>query len=186
MFWCGTDWTMPLKMQQWVGTSSRDWSNQYSFSSIFVSRVYLLMHFAKHLTVLLETLFCWSDFMAGMIWHGALRLWRDECTWHGATCCPHCVPWLYPEFSRRLKDSQRDRERERERSVHHNTAHRFTVGLNMRAAKCTVCLDTVHFGRQAATCLGELHVCWKGQHWTKIIHLSFYVNWIKIIYTDQA
>nr|XP_033475582.1 citron Rho-interacting kinase [Epinephelus lanceolatus] len=70
--------------------------------------------------------------------------------------CPHCVPWLYSEFSRRLKDSQRDRERERERVVHHNTAHRFTVGLNMRAAKCTVCLDTVHFGRQAATCL-ECH-----------------------------
>ncbi|XP_029296535.1 citron Rho-interacting kinase isoform X10 [Cottoperca gobio] len=60
------------------------------------------------------------------------------------------------EFSRRLKDSQRDRERERERVLHHNTAHRFTVGLNMRAAKCTVCLDTVHFGRQAATCL-ECH-----------------------------
>ncbi|KAM7392004.1 hypothetical protein PAMP_022647 [Pampus punctatissimus] len=59
------------------------------------------------------------------------------------------------EYSRRLKDSQRDRERERER-VHHNTPHRFTVGLNMRAAKCTVCLDTVHFGRQAATCL-ECH-----------------------------
>ncbi|XP_072288932.1 citron Rho-interacting kinase isoform X3 [Eucyclogobius newberryi] len=58
------------------------------------------------------------------------------------------------EYSRRLKDSQRDRDRER---VHHNnTAHRFTVGLNMRAAKCTVCLDTVHFGRQAATCL-ECH-----------------------------
>uniref|UniRef100_M3ZPF1 Citron rho-interacting serine/threonine kinase n=1 Tax=Xiphophorus maculatus TaxID=8083 RepID=M3ZPF1_XIPMA len=55
-------------------------------------------------------------------------------------------------------DSQRDRERERERGVvlHHNTPHRFTVGLNMRAAKCTVCLDTVHFGRQAATCL-ECH-----------------------------
>ncbi|XP_078808692.1 citron Rho-interacting kinase isoform X3 [Oryzias latipes] len=60
------------------------------------------------------------------------------------------------EYSRRLKDSQRDRERERERVVHHNTPHRFTVGLNMRAAKCTVCLDTVHFGRQAATCL-ECH-----------------------------
>ncbi|XP_074525855.1 citron Rho-interacting kinase isoform X4 [Halichoeres trimaculatus] len=60
------------------------------------------------------------------------------------------------EYSRRLKDSQRDRERDRERVVHHNTAHRFTVGLNMRAAKCTVCLDTVHFGRQAATCL-ECH-----------------------------
>uniref|UniRef100_A0A669CI64 Citron rho-interacting serine/threonine kinase n=1 Tax=Oreochromis niloticus TaxID=8128 RepID=A0A669CI64_ORENI len=53
-------------------------------------------------------------------------------------------------------DSQRDRERERERVMHHNTPHRFTVGLNMRAAKCTVCLDTVHFGRQAATCL-ECH-----------------------------
>lgn len=68
---------------------------------------------------------------------------------------PHCVHTLCPEYSRRLKDSQRDRERERERVMHHNTPHRFTVGLNMRAAKCTVCLDTVHFGRQAATCLGE-------------------------------
>lgn len=65
------------------------------------------------------------------------------------------VSSLGSEFSRRLKDSQRERERERDRAVHHNTAHRFTVGLNMRAAKCTVCLDTVHFGRQAATCLGE-------------------------------
>ncbi|XP_068617014.1 citron Rho-interacting kinase [Brachionichthys hirsutus] len=62
----------------------------------------------------------------------------------------------FEKYSRRLKDSQRDRERERERVMHHNTAHRFTVGLNMRAAKCTVCLDTVHFGRQAATCL-ECH-----------------------------
>uniref|UniRef100_A0A8C8HR45 Citron rho-interacting serine/threonine kinase b n=1 Tax=Oncorhynchus tshawytscha TaxID=74940 RepID=A0A8C8HR45_ONCTS len=48
-----------------------------------------------------------------------------------------------------------ERGRQRE-SVHHNTPHRFTVGLNMRAAKCTVCLDTVHFGRQAATCV-ECH-----------------------------
>ncbi|XP_030621248.1 citron Rho-interacting kinase [Chanos chanos] len=38
----------------------------------------------------------------------------------------------------------------------HNTPHRFTQGLNMRAARCTVCLDTVHFGRQAATCI-ECH-----------------------------
>ncbi|XP_051924107.1 citron Rho-interacting kinase isoform X4 [Hippocampus zosterae] len=57
----------------------------------------------------------------------------------------------FEKFSRRMKDSQRERER-----AHHHTAHRFTVGLNMRAAKCTVCLDTVHFGRQAATCL-ECH-----------------------------
>lgn len=47
------------------------------------------------------------------------------------------------EFGRRVKER-----------MHHNIPHRFTVGLNMRAAKCAVCLDTVHFGRQAATCLG--------------------------------
>uniref|UniRef100_A0A7N6AM62 Citron Rho-interacting kinase n=1 Tax=Anabas testudineus TaxID=64144 RepID=A0A7N6AM62_ANATE len=46
------------------------------------------------------------------------------------------------EFGRRVKER-----------MHHNIPHRFTVGLNMRAAKCAVCLDTVHFGRQAATCL---------------------------------
>ncbi|KAI5614116.1 citron Rho-interacting kinase-like isoform X10 [Silurus asotus] len=37
----------------------------------------------------------------------------------------------------------------------HSTPHRFTQGLNMRAAKCTVCLDTVHFARQAATCIAN-------------------------------
>ncbi|RXN20952.1 citron Rho-interacting kinase-like isoform X1 [Labeo rohita] len=47
------------------------------------------------------------------------------------------------EYTRRVKDR-----------IHHNTPHRFTQGLNMRAARCTVCLDTVHFGRQAATCIG--------------------------------
>ncbi|XP_052334629.1 citron rho-interacting kinase isoform X3 [Oncorhynchus keta] len=63
----------------------------------------------------------------------------------------------FEKYGHRMKDSQRDRERGRQReSVHHNTPHRFTVGLNMRAAKCTVCLDTVHFGRQAATCV-ECH-----------------------------
>ncbi|KPP74577.1 hypothetical protein Z043_106256, partial [Scleropages formosus] len=50
------------------------------------------------------------------------------------------------EFSRRVKER-----------MHHNIPHRFTVGLNMRASKCAVCLDTVHFGRQAATCM-ECHV----------------------------
>ncbi|XP_063067076.1 citron rho-interacting kinase isoform X5 [Engraulis encrasicolus] len=45
------------------------------------------------------------------------------------------------EYGRRVKER-----------MHHNIPHRFTVGLNMRAAKCAVCLDTVHFGRQAATC----------------------------------
>uniref|UniRef100_A0A672KZU4 Citron rho-interacting serine/threonine kinase n=1 Tax=Sinocyclocheilus grahami TaxID=75366 RepID=A0A672KZU4_SINGR len=56
-----------------------------------------------------------------------------------------------PEEKRRVtfeKYGRRVKER-----MHHNIPHRFTVGLNMRAAKCAVCLDTVHFGRQAATCL---------------------------------
>ncbi|XP_058238687.1 citron rho-interacting kinase isoform X1 [Hemibagrus wyckioides] len=59
-----------------------------------------------------------------------------------------------PEEKRRVtfeKYGRRVKER-----MHHNIPHRFTVGLNMRAAKCAVCLDTVHFGRQAATCL-ECH-----------------------------
>ncbi|XP_075372814.1 citron Rho-interacting kinase isoform X7 [Mycteria americana] len=46
------------------------------------------------------------------------------------------------EYSRRLKER-----------MHHNIPHRFNVGLNMRATKCAVCLDTVHFGRQASKCL---------------------------------
>uniref|UniRef100_A0A3Q0SHM4 Citron rho-interacting serine/threonine kinase n=1 Tax=Amphilophus citrinellus TaxID=61819 RepID=A0A3Q0SHM4_AMPCI len=52
------------------------------------------------------------------------------------------------EFGRRVKER-----------MHHNIPHRFTVGLNMRAAKCAVCLDTVHFGRQAATCLECHTIC---------------------------
>ncbi|XP_076125913.1 citron Rho-interacting kinase [Alosa pseudoharengus] len=51
----------------------------------------------------------------------------------------------FEKYSRRAKDR-----------LHHNSSHRFTQGLNMRAAKCSVCLDTVHFGRQAATCI-ECH-----------------------------
>ncbi|XP_022526156.2 citron Rho-interacting kinase isoform X9 [Astyanax mexicanus] len=55
------------------------------------------------------------------------------------------------EYARRVKERLHH-------STHgtHNTPHRFTQGLNMRAAKCTVCLDIVHFGRQAATCI-ECH-----------------------------
>lgn len=54
-----------------------------------------------------------------------------------------CPDWPCAEFTRRVKER-----------MHHNIPHRFTVGLNMRASKCAVCLDTVHFGRQAATCVG--------------------------------
>ncbi|XP_058850206.1 citron Rho-interacting kinase-like isoform X2 [Acipenser ruthenus] len=48
----------------------------------------------------------------------------------------------FEKFGRRLKER-----------MHHNIPHRFNLGLNMRATKCAVCLDTVHFGRQAATCV---------------------------------
>ncbi|XP_070571678.1 citron rho-interacting kinase-like isoform X2 [Ptychodera flava] len=34
----------------------------------------------------------------------------------------------------------------------HNIPHRFTTGLNMRATKCAVCMDSIHFGRQASKC----------------------------------
>uniref|UniRef100_A0A671M4S8 non-specific serine/threonine protein kinase n=1 Tax=Sinocyclocheilus anshuiensis TaxID=1608454 RepID=A0A671M4S8_9TELE len=69
---------------------------------------------------------------------------------------PNPSSLLNPSSSARRKESSTPEEygrRVKER-MHHNIPHRFTVGLNMRAAKCAVCLDTVHFGRQAATCLG--------------------------------
>uniref|UniRef100_A0A674E208 Citron rho-interacting serine/threonine kinase n=1 Tax=Salmo trutta TaxID=8032 RepID=A0A674E208_SALTR len=65
---------------------------------------------------------------------------------------------LAPSSSARCKESSTPEEygrRVKER-MHHNIPHRFNFGLNMRATKCAVCLDTVHFGRQAATCL-ECH-----------------------------
>ncbi|XP_062339164.1 citron rho-interacting kinase isoform X2 [Osmerus eperlanus] len=71
---------------------------------------------------------------------------------------PNPSSLLAPSGSARCKDTSTPEEfgrRVKER-MHHNIPHRFTVGLNMRAAKCSVCLDTVHFGRQAATCL-ECH-----------------------------
>ncbi|TUB86237.1 Citron Rho-interacting kinase [Bagarius yarrelli] len=68
---------------------------------------------------------------------------------------PNPSSLLNPASSARRKETSTPEEygrRVKER-MHHNIPHRFTVGLNMRAAKCAVCLDTVHFGRQAATCL---------------------------------
>ncbi|XP_035377990.1 citron Rho-interacting kinase isoform X1 [Electrophorus electricus] len=80
-------------------------------------------------------------------------------------------PSLVPSSSGRRKENANPEERRatsekyarrvKDRLYHsahgaHNTPHRFTQGLNMRAAKCTVCLDTVHFSRQAATCI-ECH-----------------------------
>uniref|UniRef100_A0A9J8BA99 Citron rho-interacting serine/threonine kinase a n=1 Tax=Cyprinus carpio carpio TaxID=630221 RepID=A0A9J8BA99_CYPCA len=74
---------------------------------------------------------------------------------------PNPSSLLNPSSSARRKESSTPEEygrRVKER-MHHNIPHRFTVGLNMRAAKCAVCLDTVHFGRQAATCLECRTLC---------------------------
>ncbi|XP_051508547.1 citron Rho-interacting kinase-like isoform X2 [Myxocyprinus asiaticus] len=83
-----------------------------------------------------------------------------------STKSPEHQPSLMPSNSGRRKDAGNPEEIRRVTSekyarrvkdrIHHSTPHRFTQGLNMRAARCTVCLDTVHFGRQAATCI-ECH-----------------------------
>uniref|UniRef100_A0A8C2RMJ4 Citron Rho-interacting kinase n=1 Tax=Capra hircus TaxID=9925 RepID=A0A8C2RMJ4_CAPHI len=67
---------------------------------------------------------------------------------------PSALSLLAPPSSRR-KDSSTPEEfsRRLKERMHHNIPHRFNVGLNMRATKCAVCLDTVHFGRQASKCL---------------------------------
>ncbi|XP_077078485.1 citron rho-interacting kinase isoform X3 [Siphateles boraxobius] len=82
---------------------------------------------------------------------------------------PNPSSLLNPSSSARRKESSTPEEKRRvtfekygrrvKERMHHNIPHRFTVGLNMRAAKCTVCLDTVHFGRQAATCLECRTLC---------------------------
>ncbi|XP_067861727.1 citron Rho-interacting kinase isoform X2 [Heptranchias perlo] len=66
---------------------------------------------------------------------------------------PNPISLLAPPSSHR-KESSTPEEfgRQLKERMHHNIPHRFTVGLNMRATKCAVCLDTVHFGRQAAKC----------------------------------
>ncbi|KAG9487318.1 hypothetical protein GDO78_007270 [Eleutherodactylus coqui] len=67
---------------------------------------------------------------------------------------PNAVGLLAPQSSRRKEASApEDFSRRLKERMHHNIPHRFNVGLTMRAAKCSVCLDTVHFGRQGAKCL---------------------------------
>ncbi|XP_072353934.1 citron Rho-interacting kinase-like isoform X2 [Scyliorhinus torazame] len=66
---------------------------------------------------------------------------------------PNPITLLAPPSSHRKESSTpEDFGRQLKERMHHNIPHRFTVGLNMRATKCAVCLDTVHFGRQAAKC----------------------------------
>ncbi|XP_051981423.1 citron rho-interacting kinase [Xyrauchen texanus] len=82
---------------------------------------------------------------------------------------PNPSSLLNPSSSARRKENSTPEEKRRvtfekygrrvKERMHHNIPHRFTVGLNMRAANCAVCLDTVHFGRQAATCLECRTLC---------------------------
>ncbi|XP_072033601.1 citron Rho-interacting kinase-like [Amphiura filiformis] len=41
----------------------------------------------------------------------------------------------------------------------HNIPHKWSIGLNIRATKCAVCADSVHFGRQAGKCSECNQVC---------------------------
>ncbi|XP_077895160.1 citron Rho-interacting kinase isoform X7 [Ictidomys tridecemlineatus] len=67
---------------------------------------------------------------------------------------PSAMSLLAPPSSRRKESSTPEEySRRLKERMHHNIPHRFNVGLNMRATKCAVCLDTVHFGRQASKCL---------------------------------
>ncbi|XP_031804564.1 citron Rho-interacting kinase isoform X6 [Sarcophilus harrisii] len=67
---------------------------------------------------------------------------------------PNPISLLAPPSSRRKESSTPEEfNRRLKERMHHNIPHRFNVGLNMRATKCAVCLDTVHFGRQASKCL---------------------------------
>ncbi|KAJ8285784.1 hypothetical protein GJAV_G00030920 [Gymnothorax javanicus] len=74
---------------------------------------------------------------------------------------PNPSSLLAPSSSTRRKENSTPEEYSRrvKERMHHNIPHRFTVGLNMRANKCAVCLDTVHFGRQVATCLECRALC---------------------------
>ncbi|KAM9331115.1 citron Rho-interacting kinase [Gastrophryne carolinensis] len=73
---------------------------------------------------------------------------------------PNAVSLLAPQSSRRKESSAPEEfSRRLKERMHHNIPHRFNVGLTMRAAKCSVCLDTVHFGRQGAKCLECQVIC---------------------------
>nr|XP_015221332.1 PREDICTED: citron Rho-interacting kinase [Lepisosteus oculatus] len=74
---------------------------------------------------------------------------------------PNPISLLAPSSSSRRKETSTPEEYSRrvKERMHHNIPHRFSVGLNMRATKCAVCLDTVHFGRQVATCVECQAMC---------------------------
>lgn len=91
------------------------------FFKHFVFRVDLLMHFAKHLPVVLETsLFCWTDFMVGMAWCSEVFFFEVlGCAWHGwplcgclpSLCSPDCIQSIAAVW-RTVRETERGRGRE--------------------------------------------------------------------------
>ncbi|PIK49398.1 putative citron Rho-interacting kinase [Apostichopus japonicus] len=62
--------------------------------------------------------------------------------------------------SKRKKVSQNTRASKRVKErMKHNIPHRFANILNMKPTKCSVCVDTVHFGRHASKCQECHRVC---------------------------
>ena len=68
------------------------------------------------------------------------------------------IPNARASSKRKTAQSGKDAKRPKER-MKHNIPHRLVMGLNTRATKCGVCVDTIHFGRQAAKCQGTLIIC---------------------------
>ncbi|XP_038054827.1 citron Rho-interacting kinase-like isoform X3 [Patiria miniata] len=68
------------------------------------------------------------------------------------------VPNARASSKRKTAQSGKEAKRLKER-MKHNIPHRLVTGLNTRATKCAVCVDTVHFGRQCAKCQECHQVC---------------------------
>ncbi|XP_033627740.1 citron Rho-interacting kinase-like [Asterias rubens] len=68
------------------------------------------------------------------------------------------IPNARASSKRKTAQSGKDAKRPKER-MKHNIPHRLVMGLNTRATKCGVCVDTIHFGRQAAKCQECHQVC---------------------------
>ncbi|XP_022099481.1 citron Rho-interacting kinase-like [Acanthaster planci] len=68
------------------------------------------------------------------------------------------VPNARASSKRKTAQSGKEAKRLKER-MKHNIPHRLVTGLNARATKCAVCVDTVHFGRQCAKCQECHQVC---------------------------
>lgn len=75
--------------------------------------------------------------------------------------------------SKRKKVSQNTRASKRVKErMKHNIPHRFANILNMKPTKCSVCVDTVHFGRHASKCQGNPYAISKAACWHLILSIN--------------